>query len=169
MVYEVHGPPVQKSKGICMYLTSSASIVPFTSEDGRKRKQGGPLHWNHLQGFTLVVIKDGAHSGERRRIPWKKKPFLGGDLFAHYIRRQFPRAFFVLMGASRGAWWAALWAAADERAQVWDRVIMIAGYQRGREGARTGLIVCLPYVLRVCSCSVHLLMYCTRCESSVAL
>ena len=147
--YTVSGSPVESSKGIVLYLTATTGVVPFERANGRKtRKRPRSWRaWSHLDGFTLVVLKSGVHVESSKRT-WRNKPFEGGDLFAHHIRRIFTNAFFVLIGASRGAWWAARWAAADNRGQVWDRVICVGGYRE--EAGSPFHFVLLAYV--PCSC-----------------
>ena len=147
--YTVFGEPVELSKGIVLYLTDTTGGVPFEREDGHnsKKRPHRTRAWSHLDGFTVVVLTSGQHIASNKKS-WKRTPFVGGDRFAHEIRRSFPNRFFVLMGASRGAWWAALWAAVDYRAEVWDRVILVGGY-RGAAGSPFHFVL-LAYV--PCSC-----------------
>ncbi len=80
--------------------------------------------WRHFEKFTQVARRSGTSSG----ASCKQTPYQGGFALAVAMRQKFPNEFIVLLGCSRGAWWAALWAAADPRAKVFDRIISCAGY-----------------------------------------
>ncbi len=157
--YTVAGTPVDQSKGILLYLTAAGGEMPFLREDGwkpkwRKRLENDAVRptWNFFEGFTIVAPTHDTTKAGQRSKGWRMKPFGGGLGLAHQIRRHYPHAFYVLMGSSRGAWWAALWAAADEEAWVWDRAICVGGY-RGAAGAAYRL--CCFHSFRVCLFGVY--------------